>query len=53
MRVVFLSPRYPLEMWQFTRGLAEVGAEVLGVGGGSLRANLRREGGGGLSRLTS
>jgi hypothetical protein len=29
MRVVFLSPRYPAEMRQFTRGLAEVGAEVL------------------------
>ena len=35
MRVVFLSPRYPPEMRQFTRGLAEVGAEVLGVGDGS------------------
>jgi ATP-grasp domain-containing protein len=34
MRVVFLSPRYPPEMRQFTRGLAEVGAEVLGVGDG-------------------
>ena len=34
MRVVFLSPRYPPEMIQFTRGLAEVGAEVLGVGDG-------------------
>ncbi len=34
MRVVFLSPRYPNEMRQFTRGLAEVGAKVLGVGDG-------------------
>src|SRR5688500_10063567 len=32
MRVVFFSPSYPPEMQQYTRGLAEVGAEVLGVG---------------------
>jgi biotin carboxylase len=32
MRVVFLAPTYPAEMVQFTRGLAEVGAEVYGVG---------------------
>jgi biotin carboxylase len=32
MRVVFLAPSYPPEMVQYTRGLAEVGAEVLGVG---------------------
>lgn len=32
MRVLFLSPTYPPEMQQYTRGLAEVGAEVLGVG---------------------
>ena len=32
MNVVFLSPSYPPEMQQFTRGLAEVGANVLGVG---------------------
>lgn len=32
MRVVFLSPTYPPEMQQYTRGLAEVGAEVFGVG---------------------
>jgi biotin carboxylase len=42
MRVVFLSPRYPPEMRQFTRGLAEVGAEVLGVGDGSPDGELRR-----------
>ncbi|HEV7556778.1 MAG TPA: ATP-grasp domain-containing protein [Kofleriaceae bacterium] len=41
MRVVFLSPRYPPEMRQFTRGLAEVGAEVLGVGDGSPDHELR------------
>src|SRR5688500_6783004 len=41
MRVVFLSPTYPPEMRQFTRGLAEVGAEVLGVGDGSPDAELR------------
>ena len=32
MRVVFLSPAFPEEMMKFTRGLAEVGATVLGVG---------------------
>lgn len=32
MRVVFLSPAYPPEMIQYTRGLAEVGAEVYGIG---------------------
>jgi biotin carboxylase len=32
MRVVFLAPSYPPEMQQYTRGLAEVGADVLGVG---------------------
>ena len=42
MRVVFLSPRYPPEMRQFTRGLAEVGCEVLGVGDGSPDPELRR-----------
>ncbi len=42
VRVVFLSPRYPPEMRQFTRGLAEVGAEVLGVGDGSPEPELRR-----------
>lgn len=42
MRVVFLSPTYPPEMRQFTRGLAEVGAEVLGVGDGVPDSELRR-----------
>lgn len=42
MRVVFLSPRYPPEMREFTRGLAEVGAEVLGVGDGQPDGELRR-----------
>ncbi len=32
MRVVFLSPMYPPEMIEYTRGLAEVGAQVYGVG---------------------
>jgi len=32
MRVVFLAPSYPPEMIEYTRGLAEVGAEVYGVG---------------------
>ncbi len=32
MRVVFLSPSYPANMVHFTRGLAEMGARVYGVG---------------------
>jgi hypothetical protein len=32
MIVVFISPHYPPEMQDFTRGLAEVGARVIGVG---------------------
>jgi biotin carboxylase len=32
MNVVFLAPSYPPEMQQYTRGLAEVGAAVYGVG---------------------
>lgn len=32
MKVLFFSPAYPPEMNDFTRGLAEVGAEVVGVG---------------------
>src|SRR4051812_49230055 len=32
MRVVFLAPVYPPEMIEYTRGLAEVGAKVYGVG---------------------
>ena len=32
MKVVFLAPGYPPEMQQYTRGLAEVGATVYGVG---------------------
>ena len=32
MRVVFLAPSYPPEMMQYTRGLAELGHEVWGVG---------------------
>jgi len=32
MRVVFLAPVYPPEMIEYTRGLAEVGAQVYGVG---------------------
>ncbi len=38
MDVVFLSPAYPPEMVAFTRGLAEVGARVLGVGDSSPEA---------------
>jgi biotin carboxylase len=32
MKVLFISPHYPEEMQDFTRGLAEVGAQVYGVG---------------------
>lgn len=45
MDVLFLSPAYPPEMLQFTRGLAEVGARVLGVGDtpvGALPGHLKR-----------
>ncbi len=45
MNVVFLAPSYPPEMQQYTRGLAEVGANVLGVGdapAGSLPASLKQ-----------
>jgi biotin carboxylase len=35
MRVVFLAPSYPPEMIQYTRGLAELGHEVYGVGDAS------------------
>jgi len=32
VKVLFLSPNYPVEMQDFTRGLSEVGADVVGVG---------------------
>ena len=32
MKVVYLSPGFPAEMPLFVRGLAQVGAEVYGVG---------------------
>ena len=38
MRVLFLGPSYPPEMQEFTRGLAEVGAQVYGVGDAPLGA---------------
>jgi biotin carboxylase len=38
MRVLFLGPAYPPEMQQFTRGLAEVGVEVYGLGDTPQRA---------------
>jgi len=44
MRAVFLSPAFPPEMIQYTRGLSEVGAEVLGIGDtprGALPAEVR------------
>ena len=34
MKVVFIAPAYPPEQRDFTRGLAEVGASVIGVGDG-------------------
>jgi biotin carboxylase len=45
MKVVFLAPSYPPEMQQYTRGLAEVGADVYGVGDqpvGSLPGSLKQ-----------
>jgi len=45
MKVVFLAPSYPPEMQQYIRGLAEVGAEVYGVGDApaqALPAELKR-----------
>jgi len=45
MNVVFLGCSYPPEMQQYTRGLAEVGAKVFGVGDqprASLPASLKR-----------
>ncbi|MSP16877.1 MAG: ATP-grasp domain-containing protein [Myxococcales bacterium] len=45
VKVVFLAPAYPPEMQQYTRGLAEVGATVYGVGDshpGSLPASVRQ-----------
>ncbi len=45
MKVVFLAPSYPPEMQQYTRGLAEVGATVYGVGDqpvGSLSPSLKQ-----------
>ena len=36
VRVLFIGPAFPGEMQDFTRGLAEVGAEVVGVGEGPL-----------------
>jgi biotin carboxylase len=45
MKAVFLAPSYPPEMQQYTRGLAEVGADVYGVGdtpAEALPASLKR-----------
>src|SRR5262245_53103296 len=45
MNVIFLSPGYPSEMPHFVRGLAQVGARVLGVGdqpAGALPETTRR-----------
>ena len=32
MNVLIISPGYPADMPEFTRGLAEVGARVFGIG---------------------
>jgi biotin carboxylase len=45
MKAVFLAPSYPPEMQQYTRGLAEVGVDVYGVGDSPVAAlpqHLRR-----------
>lgn len=42
MKVLFISPHYPVEMPHFTRGLAEVGARVIGVGEGPAPASVQR-----------
>ena len=34
MKVAFISPTYPPEQRDFTRGLSEVGAQVIGIGDG-------------------
>ena len=36
MKVVFLSPAYPVEMQHYVRGLCEVGAQVYGIGDGGI-----------------
>ncbi len=44
MKAVFLAPSYPPEMQQYTRGLAEIGVDVYGVGDtpqGALPARVR------------
>ncbi|HCH61927.1 MAG: hypothetical protein CL927_14155 [Deltaproteobacteria bacterium] len=38
MRVLFIAPAYPAEMPEFVRGLAEVGATVIGVGDSPVQA---------------
>lgn len=45
MKVAFLAPAYPAEMPEFVRGLAEVGAHVIGIGDqpvASLARSVRR-----------
>ena len=32
MRVIFVEPNFPKNQREFVRGLAEVGAEVIGIG---------------------
>jgi len=36
MNVAFIAPSYPAEQRDFTRGLAEVGATVIGIGDGAV-----------------
>lgn len=42
MKVVFIQPSYPVEQQEFCRGLAEIGAHVIGVGSGALEAQPAR-----------
>ncbi len=42
MKVVFIQPSFPVEQQEFCRGLAEVGAKVIGVGSGSVGAQPER-----------
>lgn len=42
MKVAFISPGYPPEQIDFTRGLAEVGAAVIGIGDGPIEGQPER-----------
>ena len=42
MKVIFLSPAYPVEMQHYVRGLCEVGAQVYGIGDGGIPETLKK-----------